>query len=667
MLRTLSVAISAVLSWSLTFGAAPVDKASDAFYQAIRTNDLTALDLLANQPDDVNAPDADGATPLMYAAAVGSIEAVQRLLTAGASVNARNALGSTALTWATNDIAKVKLLLDRGAEVNVVSSTGQTPLLVATMGNPSAAVVSLLIARGADARATDKLKATGLHKAALAGDVETLRILIGAGVDVNARDGADFTALMGAAANGSLEAVTLLLAHGARVNDVSGGGEVITHKHGTQQNGITALGSFTALLHAATTASPAVTRALLDAGADVNAHDVRGVTPLIAAVATDHFNIEKIRLLIARGARVNEKTVAKETALDWAQKFGRTPAVAELKKAGAVTSAGYTPPALKAAPSDLPTAVARGMAVLERTSGTQFFAKAGCAACHAQHMMDVAAGIARAKGLVLDPNEAANRLTVTRRRFAQTVTQLLERIDVAGTPDVPLFALNALAATGYTPDRTTDAMAVNVAANQYPDGRWHLGFTTRPPITDGDIARTALGIRMLKTYAPQALAAEMNARLTRATRWLEAITPTTGDDRAMRLLGLRWAGADAAVVAKAAAALTAAQRPDGGWAQRDELASDAYATGQAIYALSVAAGVPRTSAALQRGVAFLLSTQQADGSWYVRSRAVKFQPYFESGFPYGSDQWISQMATGWASAGLATVMNARPAPTAPGR
>jgi hypothetical protein len=36
----------------------------------------------------------------------------------------------------------------------------------------------------------------------------------------------------------------------------------------------------------------------------------------------------------------------------------------------------------------------------------------------------------------------------------------------------------------------------------------------------------------------------------------------------------------------------------------------------------------------------------------VRSRAPKFQPFFESGFPYGHDQWISQMATGWAAAAL---------------
>jgi squalene cyclase len=54
-----------------------------------------------------------------------------------------------------------------------------------------------------------------------------------------------------------------------------------------------------------------------------------------------------------------------------------------------------------------------------------------------------------------------------------------------------------------------------------------------------------------------------------------------------------------------------------------------------------------------KGIDYLLSTQRADGSWYVRSRAPKFQPFFDGGFPYGHDQWISSMATGWATVALA--------------
>jgi hypothetical protein len=52
-------------------------------------------------------------------------------------------------------------------------------------------------------------------------------------------------------------------------------------------------------------------------------------------------------------------------------------------------------------------------------------------------------------------------------------------------------------------------------------------------------------------------------------------------------------------------------------------------------------------------VKYLLQTQWPDGSWYVRSRAPKFQPYFQSGFPFEHDQWISATATSWAVLALA--------------
>jgi squalene cyclase len=118
------------------------------------------------------------------------------------------------------------------------------------------------------------------------------------------------------------------------------------------------------------------------------------------------------------------------------------------------------------------------------------------------------------------------------------------------------------------------------------------------------------------------------------------------------VLGLQWAGADSAKIAKAAKALAALQRADGGWAQTSLLSSDAYATGTALHALHES-GTAADSPSYRKGVAFLLRTQAADGSWHVASRAPKFQPYFEGGFPYGHDQWISQWGTGWAAMALA--------------
>jgi squalene cyclase len=105
--------------------------------------------------------------------------------------------------------------------------------------------------------------------------------------------------------------------------------------------------------------------------------------------------------------------------------------------------------------------------------------------------------------------------------------------------------------------------------------------------------------------------------------------------------------------------LLAQQQPDGGWAQRAGFPSDAYATGQALYALREAVGLPVSSAAYRRGVQYLLDSQFEDGSWHVTSRAVKFQPYFESGFPHGHDQWISSAGTAWAAMALALTADPR--------
>ena len=91
----------------------------------------------------------------MYAAAVGSAGAMTLLLDNGANANATNATGATALMWAATDIEKVRLLLARGADVNVASQRGRTALQSAARSDSSAAIVRLLLAAGADAKAVD--------------------------------------------------------------------------------------------------------------------------------------------------------------------------------------------------------------------------------------------------------------------------------------------------------------------------------------------------------------------------------------------------------------------------------------------------------------------------------------------------------------------------------
>ena len=73
------------------------------------------------------------------------------------------------------------------------------------------------------------------------------------------------------------------------------------------------------------------------------------------------------------------------------------------------------------------------------------------------------------------------------------------------------------------------------------------------------------------------------------------------------------------------------------------------------------AGMPASDPIYQKGIDYLLRTQAADGTWHVKSRSIWLQPYFESGFPYGQDQFISTAGTAWAAMALAA---AAPAPAA---
>jgi squalene cyclase len=166
------------------------------------------------------------------------------------------------------------------------------------------------------------------------------------------------------------------------------------------------------------------------------------------------------------------------------------------------------------------------------------------------------------------------------------------------------------------------------------------------------ISNTAYAIRALHAYAPIGRKAEYTRRIERAREWLQAQNPVRKEERVKRLLGLAWAGAKADTLRAAAAKLREDQLPDGGWAQVPGFPSDAYATGQTLYALNQAAGMSANDLVYRRGVSFLRRTQLEDGSWHVRSRSVKFQPYFESGFPHGHDQWISAAGSAWAAMAL---------------
>jgi hypothetical protein len=118
--------------------------------------------------------------------------------------------------------------------------------------------------------------------------------------------------------------------------------------------------------------------------------------------------------------------------------------------------------------------------------------------------------------------------------------------------------------------------------------------------------------------------------------------------------GLAWTGNKAATQ-QAMHELLATQKADGSWSDLPSMESTAYATGKSLVALHLG-GLPTTDPAYKRGVKWLLGHQQQDGSWYVRTRALAFQPYFDAGFPGAHDQWISAAATNWAAQALALAL-----------
>ena len=642
------IAIISLLAFqSITFG----DQLSDNFYKSIRGGDHAALRTLAKSAS-ANAADGRGTTALMMAAAYGDLESMKILVEAGANVNAENEFGATALLWCAADAAKVEFLLTHGAAA-AQSKLGRTPLLLASRVNGNAKAVRLLLEKEAAASKFDNMGNAPLTMAANAGDPDAVRLLLAAKAPAGHADKAGLTALMGAASNGSVEVAKLLLAQKANINDVA-----IASPPPMVKNGNISLDHFTPLNSAAAYGSPELIKLLLDAGADVNALDVRGITPLIFAIASDRPDARVVRLLLANGADVSIRGKDGLTALDWAKKYNNPQILSALGlKTVPVAAASLNGNPAEAA---IAPAIGRGISLLQKVSGS-FFATGGCAACHAQNITGLLLSEARAKGLPFNEQAAMGGLKGEEAFWRSYEQSFLQLVDPPGAFDTVMYALQEFAAGHLPASSTTDAMVHYLAATQAQDGRWHGGTVARPPIEDGDISRTAQIMRCLQLYEIPGRKAEFDGRVARAAKWIEKSPARNTEDLNMQLLTLVWTSASRAAITSLAKRIEGKQRADGGWAQTDHLSSDAYATGQTMYALQQAnAASPNRT---KRGVAFLLGTQKSDGSWYVQSRALKFQPYFQSGFPYDHDQWISMAATAWANIGLAQALPAKVAST----
>ncbi len=635
---------------------------ADQMFAAIRANQLDELNRLA-AAGGANAKDKLQTTPLHYAALYGNATSMKVLLEAGADANAQDNREATPLLYAAYSFEKTKLLVEHGARVKVAAKNGMSPLDIAAVVHGNAPTVRYLLEHGA--KVTPPASATRrgsyvLTDAAERGDPETLKLLLAHGGNVTVLDGFGQAALMGAAGGDPLseceEKMDLLLP-GSDVNNLN-------TFAGKVKNGPISLTHMNALMFAAPACGPAVVAKLVKAGAHVNEQDVKQLTALMRAVSTDSVDLPTVKALLAAGADVNLKDQNGETALDWARKYGNPDVEKVLVAAGGTHGAPKVPPVRPA--EYQPTAAQaaqQGAALLSKTMEQFWPAGGGCVACHAQPL--AARAYVAMKEAGMKPPETMKKMftdgMMTVRPWTLNTAPFLQT--GGGDYDSMLYELDAMADLNAERNQTTDAMLHYLATRQERSGEWaRFPIDVRPPLQQSSISRTAVALRAFKTYGWPARQDEFNERIARAKHWLLEAKADTSYEKADRLLGLYYAEATESDLREAARQLIAARRSDAGWAQTQYLESDAYATGMALYALRVTGQMKVSDPIYKAGVDYLLKSQLPDGSWYVRSRAMKLQPYFQSGFPYDHDQWISTAGTAWAVTAIAplgTTMQAR--------
>ena len=296
--------------------AAPAvdDATGSPLATAAARGDLTRVRaLLDSDTKDVDAPDRDGTPALHWVVRLGDADLVARLLAAGAKVDGADRHGVTPLQVAIGEgnAGIVGLLLGTGADANRPDAAGEPPLMLAArVGEPE--VARLLLAHGAAVDGREQsFGQTAVMVAVREGHSELARALLDAGADPNARTRA--------------EAPPRFIPPSESPPGLSKGIGIIRAgwPEGRGKR-FPAGGSKTPLLYAARAGDLASTRLLVERGAQLELADGNGVTPLLEAILnasafrvkregrTDHLAVANA--LLDAGANVN--------AMDW---YGETP------------------------------------------------------------------------------------------------------------------------------------------------------------------------------------------------------------------------------------------------------------------------------------------------------------------------------------------------------
>lgn len=210
---------------------------------------------------------------------------------------------------------------------------------------------------------------------------------------------------------------------------------------------------------------------------------------------------------------------------------------------------------------------------------------------------------------------------------------------------------DAVAVDANTPDWRSIAAGI-VVAGQQADGSWkYAGQGLDRPELENSEATTLWALLALPAGA-KADPAEA-ASHEKALAWLKGIKPGPGHDSAALRLAIESRYGDPARAAQLKDELVSRQNSDGGWQWSEHRASDAFATGEAIYVLTLA-GMKNDAPAIQKAWTFLLTTQLPDGSWLCLTRK-----------PKGGTEISSYWGTAWATIGLSRSLHSPSATDSP--
>lgn len=320
-------------------------------------------------------------------------------------------------------------------------------------------------------------------------------------------------------------------------------------------------------------------------------------------------------------------------------------------------SEAETPPA-----AEIRAAVERSLPLLTRAARGSMEQRARCFTCHHQGLPIMALALARSRGLPIEEAEWRRQIQFTADFLERNRSGYLEGKGQGGQADTAGYALWSLERAAWPPDATTAAVVEYLLRWQSDRPHWQPQ-SKRPPTEQSLFTSTHVALRGLEAFGAPAQRERIERRRDRAREWLLATPARDTEDRVFRLRALVAAGAPEEAIDRTSAELRESRRPDGGWAQLEDMASDAYATGTALAALHEAGGVGTDDPVYRAGLRYLLDGQLADGSWRVATRSRPIQAYFESGYPHGPDQFISISAAAWSTMALTLALPAAlPAP-----